>query len=106
MKLHEAYYHVGMDLPPVLSDDFRCKDYFYSISALFPGRRHRGCLREPGTPRLTKYPFRHPKLSYDFYISSTVLALPDLTLAPSYASLSTAGPCAQNLVATPLVVTL
>ena len=61
-----------------------------------------GCLGEPNTPTLTKYPLRHPQVSWDFNISTMVPALPNLAMALSYASLSVAGPRAQILVATPL----
>ena len=37
------------------------------------GRRHRECLGELGTPRLVKYPLRHPPASLDFNIRCNIL---------------------------------
>ena len=66
------------------------------------GRRYRGCLGEPGTPRLAKCLLWHPQVSKDCNISPVVPAALDLALSPSYASFPVAGPRAQNFVATPL----
>ena len=43
-----------------------------------------------------------PQNSHDFNISPTAQALPDLALAPSYASLPVAAPALIFFVATPL----
>ena len=73
------------------------------LNAVLQGRHHQGCLGQLGTPRLTKYPLWHPQISQDFNIDAMVMALPDFTLAPSYASLPIAGPHAQSSVAMPLL---
>ena len=57
---------------------------------------------QQGTPRLVKCPLRHPKVSLNFNISPMVSALPDLALAPSYASPPVTGPRTYFFVATPL----
>ena len=60
-----------------------------------------GCLGEPGTPNVARYPLRHPRFR-------EILALPygagppRPRMAPSYASLPVAGPHAQTFVVSPL----
>ena len=60
------------------------------------GRRHRG---EPGTPRLAKYPLRHPHVSQDSNISPMVPAPPppDLALAPSHVLFPVPGPLGSDM---------
>ena len=57
-----------------------------------------------GNPRLADYSVRHPQVWYDFNMSAMVPALPDLALAPSFASLPVVGPSAQIFVVTPMDV--
>ena len=52
---------------------------------------------EPGTPGLANYPLWHAQVLRDFNITPMVPALPDLALAPSYATFKPLAPALNFL---------